>query len=323
MVMTQTEIKPLVSIIIPVYNGADFLKQAINSALAQTYEKTEILVINDGSKDKGKTEEIALSYGSKIRYFKKENGGVSSALNLGLKQMRGEYFSWLSHDDEYEPKKIEKQVALLQKYPGEKLLALCGTKFIDKNGKTLRKNWPMPSQGKYNSAQALNFVITKTLSGISLLIPKQALLESGNFDTSLKFIQDMDIWYKIFLNGYGLLTDNTILAKSRLHQAQQTHLQKQRFSDEIEQISPYICEKLSSKKYYDTLKTYWLYLLKNKQKKSAAIVKEKLKQEKCFDSKTKIKGFFYSCYGKMRPLIRKVYYRFLFDIEIKNKSSKK
>ncbi len=72
-----------------------------------------MIVVNDGSSDGGKTEEIALSYGDRIRYFRKENGGVASALNLGIREMRGEYFSWLSHDDVYLPRKVEREAAAL------------------------------------------------------------------------------------------------------------------------------------------------------------------------------------------------------------------
>ena len=102
---------PKVSIIIPVYNGEMYIKEAIDSALAQTYKNFEVIVVNDGSSDK--TDEICKSYGSKIRYFKKENGGVSTALNLGIKKMNGEYFSWLSHDDLYLPNKIKEQINYL------------------------------------------------------------------------------------------------------------------------------------------------------------------------------------------------------------------
>ena len=93
--------KPKVTIVIPVYKGKKYMRKAIDSAIAQTYENLEILVINDGSPDDGATDTIAKSYGDKIRYIYKENGGVSTVLNLALKEMKGEYFSWLSHDDVY------------------------------------------------------------------------------------------------------------------------------------------------------------------------------------------------------------------------------
>ena len=111
--------QPKVTIIIPVYNGSNFLAQAIDAALAQTYKNCEILVINDGSKDDGASEKIALSYGDKIKYFCKENGGVSSVLNFAFTKMEGEWFSWLSHDDLYLPEKIEKQIAFINKLKAE------------------------------------------------------------------------------------------------------------------------------------------------------------------------------------------------------------
>lgn len=99
--MKQSGALPKVSIVIPVFNGSDYLDKAIQSALNQSYQNVEIIVVNDGSNDGGKTAEIAKSYGDNIRYIEKENGGVSSALNRGIEAMTGEYFSWLSHDDEY------------------------------------------------------------------------------------------------------------------------------------------------------------------------------------------------------------------------------
>ncbi len=78
---------PNVSIVIPVYNGANFLAEAIDSALMQSYNNIEVIVVNDGSCDDGKTEAIANSYGNRIRYFHKENGGVATALNLGIHEI--------------------------------------------------------------------------------------------------------------------------------------------------------------------------------------------------------------------------------------------
>src|SRR5262245_18482633 len=98
MSISNTSDLPLVSIVIPVYNGANFVADAIESALQQTYSRTEIIVINDGSTDDGATAQVAQIYGSRIRYYEKANGGCGSALNYGIERMRGEYFSWLSHD---------------------------------------------------------------------------------------------------------------------------------------------------------------------------------------------------------------------------------
>ena len=108
---------PLVSAVIPVYNGSNYLREAINSVLNQTYSNIEVIVVDDGSTDD--TWTIIQSYGDKIRGFHKENGGVSSALNLAIDNMKGEWFAWLSHDDLWLSNKIEMQIHYLQENPGK------------------------------------------------------------------------------------------------------------------------------------------------------------------------------------------------------------
>ncbi len=98
--------EPLVSILIPVYNGANYLNLAIDSALAQTYGNFEIIVVNDGSDDDDATARVVRGYGDRVRYFEKRNGGVASALNLAIAQAKGQFISWLSHDDLYIPDKL-------------------------------------------------------------------------------------------------------------------------------------------------------------------------------------------------------------------------
>jgi len=127
---------PKVSIVIPVYNGSNYLHEAIDSALAQTYKNVEIIVVNDGSTDDGKTEAIAKSYGDKIRYYYKKNGGVSSALNLGISNMSGDYFAWLSHDDIYLPQNVEFQLRALHEYPSLKV-SFCNTNIFHNSCKEL------------------------------------------------------------------------------------------------------------------------------------------------------------------------------------------
>jgi glycosyltransferase involved in cell wall biosynthesis len=225
---------PLVSIIIPVYNGSNFLSQAIDSALAQTYKNLEIIVVNDGSKDGGATEQIAQSFGDKIKYFPKENGGVSSALNHGIKQMRGEWFSWLSHDDLYEEDKVERQIVEINKYIKDsndymekKIILLSESILIDKGGhkikrsKLLRRYRP----GNYSGKQMFTLLIKDiSINGCALLLPKKCFSEVGLFDTSLKYLQDYEFWYRLMLRDFQFVCIDHISVKTRVH-SQQTQAQ--------------------------------------------------------------------------------------------------
>src|SRR5919107_5564738 len=102
---------PKVTIAIPVYNGSNYLAEAVESALAQDYGNTEIIVVNDGSDDGGATESIAHRYLSRIKYIAQENRGVGGAMNTALRAMTGDVFTWLSHDDVYLPHKTSAQAA--------------------------------------------------------------------------------------------------------------------------------------------------------------------------------------------------------------------
>lgn len=209
---------PLVSIVIPVYNGENYLKEAIDSALAQTYTPIEVLVINDGSKDR--TGEIALSYGDRIRYFAKENGGVSTALNMGIAHMRGEFFSWLSHDDLYMPEKIELEIAAVSGGPTQ--IVYSDYIVIDKDGVMIVT---MDIAKKYPNAD-LTFglfpILSQTLNGCSLLIHKSHFERVGVFDENLRVTQDYDLWFRM-LRDVQLVYINEPLVMMREHGSQVTH----------------------------------------------------------------------------------------------------
>lgn len=215
--------KPKVSIIIPVYNGANYLKEAINSALSQTYKNIEVLVIDDGSNDDGKTTKIAKSFGKKIRYFKKENGGVASALNLGIQKMKGEYFSWLSHDDIYLPIKIAEQLKEIKKYPPKTVL-YSNFELIDEKGKHLKnfKFKPPPAHFVYY------LIDEKFIHGCTVFVLKKALQKAGPFNEKLRNVQDYEMWYRLMKNGYTFRHIPKILVKARLHSGQGVNSQKKR-----------------------------------------------------------------------------------------------
>lgn len=306
--------KPLVSIVIPVYNGSNYLRRAIDSALSQTYPNVEVIVVNDGSTDNGKTHEIAESYGDKIRYFCKENGGVSSALNVGIREMKGDFFSWLSHDDEYKPTKIEKQITELQSVKNPKMIALCGTEFIDEQSHKLNKRWRMPEAGVYSSEKAIIHLTEKVFSGIALLIPRRAFEENGMFDESLKYIQDVVMWRRILLSGYGLVVSQEVLSRSRLHGLQQTNNHREVFVQETERTALQFCDALCKNHNKDAAVTLWYMLLKEYPKSISAPIQEVLRDNGLLDWRVRLKGTIYNLYGEIRPLIRRAYYKVRFGI---------
>lgn len=209
---------PLISIIIPVFNGSDYLAEAIDSALEQTYPNIEILVINDGSNDFGKTKKIASSYENKIRYFEKENGGVSTALNFGIKNMCGEYFSWLSHDDKYLPDKIEKQINFILEHKAKNVILYSDIAFIDDNSKIISYNiYPHHSPANFRPA----FIKDGLINGCTLLIPKICFVECGIFDISLRTTQDYELWFR-FSQKFDFIHLSDVTVYSRLHENQDT-----------------------------------------------------------------------------------------------------
>lgn len=213
---------PLVSIIIPVYNGANFMEEAIDSALAQTYKNIEIIVINDGSKDEGKTDAIAKAYGDKIRYFSKENGGCGSALNLGIAKMQGDYFSWLSHDDKYHPSKVEHQINILSNLNDKNTIIYGGYEVINTKSEitdTVRFDTISPLD-KLNTP--LFPLLRGLIHGCALLIPSVYFKEIGLFDETLPSTQDYALWFDI-MRVAPIHFDSRILIQSRQHPAQGTN----------------------------------------------------------------------------------------------------
>lgn len=206
---------PKVSIVIPVYNGADFLASAIDSALSQTYANTEVLVVNDGSTDNGATERIAISYGDRIRYISKENGGVASALNCGIRNMDGDYFSWLSHDDLYCPNKISTQIDSLKRLP-EDVILYSDWKWINERSETVgthRVPHVPPSDFRFA------LLTERLVHGCSVLVPRKAFDALGMFREDLRTVQDLEMWHRLSAR-FDFVHRPEVLISSRIHAGQ-------------------------------------------------------------------------------------------------------
>lgn len=207
---------PKVSIVIPVYNGGNYLKEAIDSALNQTYNNCEVIVVNDGSDDNLITENICLSYNNKIRYYLKENGGVASAVNFGISKMTGNYFSWLSHDDIYCPTKVERQIDELRKCDDK-------TKIVHSNYElenTINNKITKVQQNEiFDTDQLENSVfpiLFNTIHGSTVLIHISHFNRIGLFNESLFSTQDYDLFFRLMRKRKSLFVKES-LVRVRLH----------------------------------------------------------------------------------------------------------
>lgn len=229
-----------VSIIIPVYNGSTYLKQAIDSALAQTYANTEVIVVNDGSTDGGLTESICFAYGEKIRYFAKTNGGVSSALNYGIEKMQGKYFSWLSHDDIYYPEKLARQIEYINANPEVRIVG-SGLDVIDSDGNKLNSYVPPLNTIVKNGRE----VMDTWIYGCSLLIDRRVFDEVGNFNLSNRTVQDMEMWLDIAAHGIPFYFLPDILCQWRMHMESDSFTKRRQHFDEVELLFASLIAKYS------------------------------------------------------------------------------
>jgi glycosyltransferase involved in cell wall biosynthesis len=131
--------EPFVSIVITNYNYARFLREAIDSAVSQTYSHTEVIVVDDGSTDASR--EIITSYGARVVPVLKQNGGLTSAINAGLVASQGELICWLDSDDVFLPNKVEVVADVYQRYP-QAALIYHKLQIIDADGVEKHQPWP-------------------------------------------------------------------------------------------------------------------------------------------------------------------------------------
>jgi glycosyltransferase involved in cell wall biosynthesis len=208
------------SIIIPVYNGSNYLASAIDSAFAQNADGFEVIVVDDGSIDNGKTKNILMRYKNSIKViYHLNNKGVSAALNSGIKTMMYPFFSWLSHDDIYLPNRLnftqinfditENNLVYIQNY-----------KYIDSKGNNI--NLPVKLKpGRYNGRDMLMYIFSGyNVHGCAVTFNKNILDHVGMFDEDLKFIQDIDMWIRMALYGCSFVVSDEVAILSRLHSNQ-------------------------------------------------------------------------------------------------------
>lgn len=228
---------PLVSVIIPVFNRLCFLHAAIESVLAQTYRSYEIVVVDDGS-----TVDVSShlhKFRGDLTLLRKENGGLASARNFGVKSATGEFLAFLDDDDLFCPEKLERQVAILDNNPSigmvysrEYVINQVGGLIGDsvQNGVIA----PLPS-----GSIAKDYFMNSFIGVMTTLVPRKVFEEMNGFDEKLYFNEDDDLWFRIMLQ-YPVIYDDYVSGIRRIHDSNMSKDRNSMVYYQLECIEKYI-----------------------------------------------------------------------------------
>lgn len=192
--------KALISVVIPTYNSSQFITKTLDSLKVQTFKNFEVIVINDGSRDK--TEERILKYISSnpdlsIKLINQTNKGIAGARNMGVKKSQAQYIAFLDHDDAWYPEKLEKSYRILLAQP--EVSVVCHDEYmrdVANANKIIRRL----RYGPYvkNMFRKLLFK-GNCLSTSAVVIRKEAILETGLFNERPEYstVEDYDLWMRI------------------------------------------------------------------------------------------------------------------------------
>ncbi len=205
--------EPEVSIVVPTYNNAILLGDALKSVFAQTYRIFEVIVVDDGSTDDTASVLQSLIEQDLIRYIYQQKQGVSAARNRGIVEASGRYIAFLDSDDLFEPAKLDIQVKYLQDHPEAGLVHSGFTKF-DNAGYDLGYRDPSWFSGMIYPQILLYW--TTLMAVDTVLVPKKVFDVVGFFDTTLSMGEDLDLWRRI-ARKYPFGFINKSLARVRVH----------------------------------------------------------------------------------------------------------
>lgn len=200
---------PKVSVVIPTYNHAQYIGDAIQSVLNQDYNSFEIIMINDGSTDN--TREVVAQFGDQVRCIWQENQGLSAARNTGIRVASGDLIGLLDADDIYEPYFLSTLVTMLQANPDADGI-YCGYRFVDDQNTPLAQveARSIPPDQLYQALISGNFLVPE-----SMLARRHCYEAVGPFDESLRACEDWDIWLKM-ARQFKIIGTNKVLTRHRV-----------------------------------------------------------------------------------------------------------
>ncbi len=206
----------LISVIMPVYNSSEFLAEAIESVLHQTYTNWELVIVDDGSQDSSYA--IAQEYqhaDKRIVLHQQENSGPSSARNTAVTMAKGELIAMLDPDDVMLPTRLQEQIDFLRKHSDVSVVS-CLCNYVDRNNRVLGTNYTdiltVEDCKKYVNENKIVFCLH---SGATLY--REAFLKVGSYKEDVFYTQDLDLWNRLVEAGYYLVVIPKILVNYRIH----------------------------------------------------------------------------------------------------------
>lgn len=224
----------LVSVVMPCFNNAAYIKQALCSVFEQTYSPMEVIVVDDGSTDDSAELLAQLQSRYAFTVVRQPNRGVSAALNLGLALAKGEFVITPDSDDVLLPQAVATRVSYLKRYPG---VGLVGGKVIYTN-----------AEGEETKREALQGMETYSFArllanahavGAPVAMYRMAALRAVGFYNPAIRIQDFQITLRIAYAGYGVACVPTYITRYRRHGANLSRKYRQQLSDDLAAIAPY------------------------------------------------------------------------------------
>jgi glycosyltransferase involved in cell wall biosynthesis len=201
---------PLVSIVLPVYNGGDHLKEAIESILGQTYSNFEFIILNDGSTDD--SEKVILSYRDKrIRYAKHKNCGLAGTLNRGLEMSAGKYIARQDQDDISYKDRISKQVEFLEKNESILLLGTHARIFFDDS-----KKYKVHDHSTRPSLLKFDLMFDNPFVHSTVMFRRKDIETIGFYNTDRSYYEDYELWSRFSAKG-NVANLNEVLLDYRHH----------------------------------------------------------------------------------------------------------
>nr|MBF0223133.1 glycosyltransferase [Desulfobulbaceae bacterium] len=198
---------PRVSVIIPTYNRAPFLKDAIDSVLGQTYPNIDLIVVDDGSTDQ--TKEVVKKYDRRLTYVCQANKGVAAARNRGITESSNMYIAFLDSDDRFERRKIEIQVAAMQENPCC-LVSHTQEKWF-RRGQFLNQKKRHRKESGYLFSRCLELCV---IGMSTVMVRREFFSKVGYFDETMPCCEDYDLWLRASVSLPFLLIDQPLTIKN-------------------------------------------------------------------------------------------------------------